>query len=554
MSETGIGIQNFLFFIGVVENNIDPRLEGRVQCRSFGVHGTNTQVPTNDLPWAIVMNSGFQVPPLNAWVFGTFIDGRDCQQPLILGVLPTQMTSAVDPDVTGWGAYTSQNYDLLAQGSRPDDLGQPTIPKLARGEYLDETYIMPLEATKVENVPVAGTDLTWDEPGSAYDAQYPLNRVIETPAGHTIELDDTPGSERIMVYHKSGSYVQIDSRGTTTNKAVNDRYDISEENSHVYIGGNAMVTIGGDARVLVNGSMYHEVMGDYSLKVRGNAEIVASGQLNLQSADQTQIQGSRTVVHAAVADVDILASSSVNISGENTHISAEGDMRLSAGAQLGLGASGVLALDGEEIRALQGMAGAADRAQGSNMMPAPAGQVMVERTSYAPMGTSNITSPDENYDLTPELGAINGEVPSNLQDFIKREEGFRANAYWDVEQYSIGYGTKARSPNETITEAEALKRLNAEIAARRAIVIRKSTSYGYNWSPAQIDSMTSFIYNLGEGKFDQVTDNGKRSDSQIAAKMLEYTYADGKSLPVLVRRRKSESDWFRSGMSETVMT
>ena len=33
------GLKNPLFFIGVIENNEDPRLEGRVQVRAFGVHG-----------------------------------------------------------------------------------------------------------------------------------------------------------------------------------------------------------------------------------------------------------------------------------------------------------------------------------------------------------------------------------------------------------------------------------------------------------------------------------------------------------------------------------
>ena len=39
------------------------------------------------------------------------------------------------------------------------------------------------------------------------------NKVIET-AHHSIELDDTPDGERIMIHHKSGSFVQIDSVGT----------------------------------------------------------------------------------------------------------------------------------------------------------------------------------------------------------------------------------------------------------------------------------------------------------------------------------------------------
>ena len=46
-------------------------------------------------------------------------------------------------------------------------------------------------------------------------------------------------------------------------------------------------------------------------------------------------------------------------------------------------------------------------------------------------------------------------VDAGLVAFIKKQEGFSAKAYWDYKQYSIGYGTKANSSSEVITEAEA---------------------------------------------------------------------------------------------------
>ena len=54
----------------------------------------------------------------------------------------------------------------------------------------------------------------WDEPESAFNGAYPYNKVTQTESGHIIEVDDTPGSERIHIYHKSGTYVEIDSNGS----------------------------------------------------------------------------------------------------------------------------------------------------------------------------------------------------------------------------------------------------------------------------------------------------------------------------------------------------
>ena len=91
--ESGIGITNPLFFVGVVENNIDPQLEGRVQVRAFSIHGDNKEVPTPDLPWATVVKGDYDPnglpPPLNSFVYGMFLDGRTAQHPMLLGLIPS---------------------------------------------------------------------------------------------------------------------------------------------------------------------------------------------------------------------------------------------------------------------------------------------------------------------------------------------------------------------------------------------------------------------------------------------------------------------------------
>lgn len=160
MMETGVGIQNPLFFVGVVENNVDERLEGRVQVRAFGIHGTKDQIATEDLPWATLIignhDVNFTVPPLNAWVFGFFLDGRDAQQPMVLGLIPTQMTNTNDPTLSGWGVTLEGGNQLNGQGSRPEDFGQPQNSRLSRGEELENTYVLAQEVNRSREIPIAG--------------------------------------------------------------------------------------------------------------------------------------------------------------------------------------------------------------------------------------------------------------------------------------------------------------------------------------------------------------------------------------------------------------
>lgn len=158
MIESGLGIDSPLFFIGVIENNVDERLEGRVQVRAFGIHGTVDDVPSEDLPWAIMISNttDFSNPPLNSWVFGMFLDGRDAQQPVILGIIPTQMINPIDPAQYGWGSVDSENYDLLAYGKRAAEFGEPFVPRLARGEGIDKTRELGLETTRIKEIEIAG--------------------------------------------------------------------------------------------------------------------------------------------------------------------------------------------------------------------------------------------------------------------------------------------------------------------------------------------------------------------------------------------------------------
>lgn len=96
------------FFIGVVENIDDPSMMNRVQCRVHGIHPMDkTEVPTEALPWATVVlpttSSGLQrgggdgVMGLRegSWVLLFFLDGKSCQDPMIIGTIPS-MASAVE--------------------------------------------------------------------------------------------------------------------------------------------------------------------------------------------------------------------------------------------------------------------------------------------------------------------------------------------------------------------------------------------------------------------------------------------------------------------------
>lgn len=89
-----IGLNGFVWWIGVVEDRIDPLGIGRCRVRIKGWHTDNkSQLPTDDLPWSQAVyplngSKSFSSPQLGDWILGFFLDGESAQFPIMLGVIP----------------------------------------------------------------------------------------------------------------------------------------------------------------------------------------------------------------------------------------------------------------------------------------------------------------------------------------------------------------------------------------------------------------------------------------------------------------------------------
>lgn len=145
----------------------------------------------------------------------------------------------------------------------------------------------------------------------------------------------------------------------------------------------------------------------------------------------------------------------------------------------------------------------------------------------------------------PFARAEGGYLPS--EDYLaamRKSESFKPKAYWDVKQYSIGYGTKANSPDEKISQEEALRRFYQEVTPAAAMVNRFAPD-----APEGVKAaLTSLTYNTGSKWMESGLGKAiKDSDYDKARQIfLKYTKADGKELEGLKRRRESEAKWFGS--------
>jgi hypothetical protein len=294
---------NQMQFKGCIENNVDPLKLGRCQIRILGIHTFELdKVPTDDLPWANpafpitgAQNSGvgtWSIPVKGSWVWIFFEDGEEKQRPVYWAVI-----SGVPQEV----ANTSVGFsDPTSEYPLSDRVPEPDVNRLAANRDVDKT-IIPIKieeiikSIKVASLIIRGTDLgsftaptdlgqKYTEPQEHYSAKYPYNRVMETEpkdyiSGHIIEFDDTPGKERIHIYHKSGTWISIHSNGQSLKKVVGDNYEFVMKNNYKFVSDSDFETVWKDKRIIIKNNKQTEVYGHNRSYIKGNDVQYVSGDV-----------------------------------------------------------------------------------------------------------------------------------------------------------------------------------------------------------------------------------------------------------------------------------
>ena len=186
-----------------------------------------------------------------------------------------------------------------------------TVNALQRGDSTN-TIVTRKETTRKLGVPIANSKQTWDQPHSGYGTVYPYNNVQETESGHVIELDDTPGAERIHIYHRTGTFSEINYNGTKTTRIIGDNYEIIDRNGFISIAGQANITATGNINI--------RCLSDVNIESDGSIDIQSHGGLNLNAANDVNI--------SAGGNVNIWSNKGLNSQcNENMHIrSVEGSI------------------------------------------------------------------------------------------------------------------------------------------------------------------------------------------------------------------------------------
>jgi hypothetical protein len=143
----------------------------------------------------------------------------------------------------------------------------------------------------------APTKGSYTEPPSPADSvsppQYPYNNIKQTESGHSFEMDDTVGNERIRLQHgKKPTFIEMHPTGDMVTKIVGDGYEIIAGNKNVTISGFCNITITGDCNMHVLGNMNQKVDGNYNLQVAGSYDVRSQKDATIQSDGDVSVSAS----------------------------------------------------------------------------------------------------------------------------------------------------------------------------------------------------------------------------------------------------------------------
>lgn len=292
-----------VWFMGVIEDINDPLTLNRVRVRCIGYHTDNKALlPTENLPWAPFLSapSAMSAPIVNQgdWVVGFFVDGEQAQQPIVLGSF---YSIPVDKPKTNKGFYDPK-------GKHPKHLNEGTNPRHARGDpgSPNENAVAYTRSSTVRSVPTAANS-KFSEPESAFAAIYPANHVMETDGGHCFELDDTPGAERVQLFHKRGTFFEFHPDGTSVYRTAKNNFQLVIDNNNVYVGGNCNISAVGNVNILsgsnmnisTNGNVNWRVGGTFNLDIGKDMNVVMNGSTRYDIGGGAVFYAKNNIYHQA---------------------------------------------------------------------------------------------------------------------------------------------------------------------------------------------------------------------------------------------------------------
>ena len=174
---------------------------------------------------------------------------------------------------------TALDFDILSgESSALATIFDPTAIPNAEPKEDDPTFDRLPDTREYDINPPVPLDIYVDpigsEPPLNYKGQYPYVHTYKSESGHIREVDDTPGNERLLDFHRSGTYQDIGANGRRVVKVVNDNFTIVAQNDIIHVEGSVDLYIKGNIRIIC--------LNDAQIDVAGRVEVNSGEDIRIK--------------------------------------------------------------------------------------------------------------------------------------------------------------------------------------------------------------------------------------------------------------------------------
>lgn len=276
---------------------------------------------------------GFTISPGILQLDGTFLFGTiSMEDLLLLDAIIGGAKFLIDLAGCLLGGFRLGNNFFMDGG-----LMIPLLPAgitITTGLVTRGTVIGGISLGNVGGIPMS-TQPYWEEPITPYNARYPYNNVHQSESGHVIEIDDTPGAERLHRYHRSGTFEEIGPDGSKVTKVVKNNYTIVMSDDDVMVMGDCNITVKGKKTELVQDERNLTVEGkDQSIFMYDKIDTIVGNHKETILKDKTTVisqnknelvKGTNTLMVEKDINVFVKGSAQIMVK-ENCMLGVNGDL------------------------------------------------------------------------------------------------------------------------------------------------------------------------------------------------------------------------------------
>ena len=126
-------------------------------------------------------------------------------------------------------------------------------------------------------------------------------KAIRTRSGHTIELNDTEGEEKINIYDNEGSIITFDTQAQSLTINATETIDIGAKNINIIAEENINIQAQGNITKAAEGDISIQSQGATNIQATGDASLVSSGAVTVEATSDATLSGVNAVVSGSAS-------------------------------------------------------------------------------------------------------------------------------------------------------------------------------------------------------------------------------------------------------------